>query len=296
MKSQKTNWWLDAVLYIGFLFTFFLNVTGVELHQWLGIIIGFLALVHLVLHIDWVLTVVEKFFGKLPNSARINLLLDAGIGLGFLAIVFTGVVMSTWLNLTFIDYSAWKTIHTMFSISTLFALLLKLVLHRKWIVRTAGKCFLVEKRKPAVEPVLARQDLTKVNRREFLKVGAAVGAGAIIGVTQLHKVVEDLITMQTGPDTDLVDNNNLTVENIIPTQQEQQMIPVVDQQSTATLVPQATAVPIEQPTVAPTLVAVNSQAATSCQVRCSRGCSFPGRCRKYTDSNGNGKCDYGECL
>jgi hypothetical protein len=31
-------------------------------------------------------------------------------------------------------------------------------------------------------------------------------------------------------------------------------------------------------------------------VRCDRRCSYPGHCRKYTDSNGNGRCDLGECL
>ena len=32
--------------------------------------------------------------------------------------------------------------------------------------------------------------------------------------------------------------------------------------------------------------------------RCAaaRRCSYPGHCRKYTDSNNNGRCDLGECL
>ena len=35
--KQKTRWWVDAVLFAGFIATFFLDLTGVELHQWLGI-------------------------------------------------------------------------------------------------------------------------------------------------------------------------------------------------------------------------------------------------------------------
>ena len=38
-----------------------------------------------------------------------------------------------------------------------------------------------------------------------------------------------------------------------------------------------------------------SQSASSCTVRCNKGCSYPGHCRRYTDSNNNGRCDLGEC-
>jgi hypothetical protein len=31
-------------------------------------------------------------------------------------------------------------------------------------------------------------------------------------------------------------------------------------------------------------------------VRCNRGCSFPGQCHRYVDSNANNLCDNGECL
>jgi hypothetical protein len=37
-------------------------------------------------------------------------------------------------------------------------------------------------------------------------------------------------------------------------------------------------------------------AVAACTIRCPRGCSFPGHCRRYVDQNGNGKCDLGECL
>jgi hypothetical protein len=33
----------------------------------------------------------------------------------------------------------------------------------------------------------------------------------------------------------------------------------------------------------------------SCVVQCGRRCSFPGHCRRYTDTNGNNRCDLGEC-
>ena len=34
----------------------------------------------------------------------------------------------------------------------------------------------------------------------------------------------------------------------------------------------------------------------ACFQQCPRGCSYPGHCRRYTDANGNNRCDLGECL
>lgn len=34
----------------------------------------------------------------------------------------------------------------------------------------------------------------------------------------------------------------------------------------------------------------------ACTVRCGRRCFYPGHCRRYRDTNGNGRCDLGECV
>jgi hypothetical protein len=287
MNAQKTNWWLDALLFLGFIVTFFMEATGVELHQWIGILVAALVLIHLVRHADWVTTVLAKFFGKTANSARLNLVIDAGIGLGFSLIIFSGLIISSWLNLTFIDYAAWRNFHILTSVFTLFTLLLKIVLHRKWIVCVAEKYIFGRGQQAGTVPALVTaQAPKKVNRREFLKVSALVGAGAFIGVSQIHKVIEDAILERSG-NTDLTTTGNQTsaAANL---QVSQPAISSTNQPTTAATT---------QPTSVPTAAAVNNQAATTaCQIQCNRGCSFPGHCRRYTDANGNGKCDLGECL
>jgi hypothetical protein len=45
-----------------------------------------------------------------------------------------------------------------------------------------------------------------------------------------------------------------------------------------------------------TSVPATNQATSDCTVRCPNGCSYPGRCRRYSDGNKNGLCDLGECL
>jgi hypothetical protein len=291
MNAQKTNWWLDAILFLGFIVTYLMDITGVVLHQWIGILVAILVLVHLVRHADWITTVLTKFFGKTSNSARLNLVIDGGIGLGFSLIIFTGLIISTWLNLTFIDYAAWRNFHILTSVFTLFALLLKIVLHRKWIVCVAEKYIFSHSQQAGAVPALVSvQTPIKVNRREFLKVSALVGAGAFIGVSQIHKVFEDAV-LETSGNANLTSNSlqaNSTAN--LPVSQPTAVIPA---QATSASVPTAAI----QPTAVPTAAEASNQAASSnCRIQCNRGCSFPGHCRRYTDSNGNGKCDLGECL
>ena len=52
-NTQKHNWWIDAALFGAFLLTFFLDLTGLALHQWLGVAAGALALYQLARHWTW---------------------------------------------------------------------------------------------------------------------------------------------------------------------------------------------------------------------------------------------------
>jgi hypothetical protein len=48
--KQKAHWWIDMLLFFGFLVAFFLSLTGVELHQWVGILGGVLVTYHLLVY------------------------------------------------------------------------------------------------------------------------------------------------------------------------------------------------------------------------------------------------------
>ena len=43
-NKHKWNWMMDATLLAGFLATFFLDLTGLVAHQWLGMAVGWLAI------------------------------------------------------------------------------------------------------------------------------------------------------------------------------------------------------------------------------------------------------------
>ena len=202
-SKQKTNWWIDLVLFIGFTTTFFLNLTGVELHQWIGILSGALAVYHLLLHLNWVEAVSKRFFSKTSGQARIYYALDVLLLLGFILIGITGLVISTWLNFSLSNFTLWLKTHITISIVTLTILLLKLGFHSHWIVRTTRKILI----KPVIVPARNVIQPSKVNsnrtgRREFLQVMGIVGAGAFLALVNASKSLTDAAAAQTTSDTE----------------------------------------------------------------------------------------------
>src|SRR5512139_1289238 len=110
-NKQKQHWLIDAALFGGFLLSFWLELTGVALHQWLGVAIGVGVGYHLFTHWTWVKSVTARFFKQTSHQARLYYVIDATVLIGLAAIIVTGLVISTWLDLALANYPAWKTIH-----------------------------------------------------------------------------------------------------------------------------------------------------------------------------------------
>ena len=105
MTTKPTSHWLiDAALFAGLIAAFFLDLTGLELHQWLGVGIGVIAIYHLVAHWQWVAAVTGRFFGKTSNKSRSYYLINLSILAGFFTITFTGLIISSWLDLSTLQF------------------------------------------------------------------------------------------------------------------------------------------------------------------------------------------------
>jgi hypothetical protein len=310
-QRQMLNWLLDAGIFITFLLAFFLNLTGLEVHQLIGAAIGAAALLHLVLHFDWVKAMTARLFGSAPARQKIYYALDGVILVGLAAIILTGVVLSTWLNLDLSNGDLWYTFHLYSSIGTLVLVAVKLGLHWRWIMNTFQRMVSrPARRQPAptgfqLQPALARE---QVSRRQFITVMGAVGLGAAFAIGNVvvkpGKAVANALALDEGPDE--------TVAGGLETISE---VPAVTESATATstaaastAVPSATATQAATATSLPTattaiqIESVDTSASSSasslvCTQRCPKGrhCSYPGNCRRYTDQNGNGLCDLGEC-
>ena len=251
--KQKRNWIIDAVLFDGFLVALWLDLTGLAVHQWLGIAVGALAGYHLVAHWTWVEAVTSRLFGRANRQSRQFYAVDAGLAGGFAIIAVTGLVISTWFDLGLASHATWRNVHVLASVVTLALIVTKIGLHWRWIISTARRrIFPPPASLRKTEPEQSAPAAAQIGRRDFVRLMAGVGAVALLaGVNALD-----------GSD---------------------------DDQSVAS------AAQVSGGTQALTDTSTTSTSG-ACTIRCGKRCSYPGHCRKYTDSNNNGRCDLGECL
>lgn len=288
-NRKITNWWVDILLLIGFLLMFKLEFTGLAFHEWAGLAVGAAALFHILLHSKWIRSVSERFFGKLPGRVRLYFVVDALLLLGFFTILFTGLVISDLLNLPLDNYFAWRSVHVVGSFITLIALALKLALHWQWIVNTARRC--VFKFAPD-EAVCSREvQAVDVKRREFLRFVGISSAALVLTAGGLIKKNAS----GSGAGEELTAGDALSLD---PTASAAPTSAGTVQVEAPTAVAPTAQAELDSPTAVPatatSVPVVPTAAANSGTVRCTRGCSYPGHCRRYTDSNGNNRCDLSE--
>jgi len=295
MKKQNFKWMLNLVLYIGFMLLFYLDLTGLPVHQWLGVRVGVICLVHLLQHGAWVKATLGKF-SDMPARTQINFMLDAVISLGMVAILVSGLVMSTWFNLPLNNYATWSVLHTAFAVETLVALLVKLLLHWKMIGVQFRRLFArplpasMPPRSNTLQPALATTPVGNnkaVSRRDFLAMLGTFTLVSTLAVTHVVKGDSDT-TAQATSDVSESEQASAASDATATSQPTTQVTAQAAQTD-----PTATAV---QPTATSQPTVVQAASTTNCTVRCRNGCAYPGRCHRYTDSNGNNKCDLGECI
>jgi hypothetical protein len=325
-QTQLQKWAVGALLFGGFWLCFFLDLTGLEAHQWLGVALGALAAYHLIVHWAWVKAVSQRFLARTSGQARLYYLLDAVTAFGLVLILVSGLVISTWLNLPLANYLVWKDLHVVFSSVTLLAVVVKLATHWRWLVRStrqqARSWRPSRGGRPTVQPAAVL-----VTRRDFLSLAGVLGASSVAAlanvwdfaapaqttVAQAAPVATAMATPKAVATPATVAQAQVAVSPVTVAQTQggrgrgrRQDAPAVAQTSSATAgstgiasspSDSSASSPIDSSAGSPAEdLATTAAVTTACVVRCDQHCSYPGKCRRYVDKNGNGLCDLGECL
>jgi len=277
--KRKTNWIIDAILFGGFLVAMWLHLTGVALHQWLGVALAGLAAVHLAVHWDWVSAVTARLFGRTGGRARLAYVVDAGVASGFLAIGLTGLIISTWLDFPVASVAGWRNVHVLASVSTLALIVVKIGLHWRWIVGVAWRIFAPAPASATFRPTAAAARLTaaqpattSLTRRDFLRLMGGVSAMALLAGVRVLGCDSEVSADAQAPATTAGTASNAAAGT------RSERTPAASSSSASSSTGSA------------------AGSGSSCSVRCDRGCSYPGHCHRYVDSDGSGRCDLGECL
>ena len=158
-NSKKTLLLLlvDAVLLGGFWLVNQVRLTGIALHEWFGIALGLILILHLAMHWHWVVNIIKKFFKLSGLVPHLKLVLDIVGFVAFFTIIISGILMSRavlpTLGLTGLHSHSLKMIHVIATNLTIYMIAGHLLLNVGTIFKML-KCLLPKRRKLATSEAL----------------------------------------------------------------------------------------------------------------------------------------------
>jgi Domain of unknown function (DUF4405) len=137
----------DAIILLVFILVEEPRLTGFVFHEWLGVGLAGLVLIHLLLHWKWVVHNTLTFFRHLFHNAFFQFILDVLLLLDFCLVTVSGLMISRNILYLFGIYifhnRMWGSVHSLSASAALLLVGLHLVLHWKWVVNTAKRIFKV---------------------------------------------------------------------------------------------------------------------------------------------------------
>ena len=136
--STKTNLTLDIAILSAFLVASNPALTGLAVHEWLGVSFAAVLIVHLLFHWDWIANLTKTFFKRLFHASRFNYVIDSLLFVAMTAAMLSGLMISRNVLATFgiqLEVSrAWRSIHSLSANASLVFVALHFALHWKWVV------------------------------------------------------------------------------------------------------------------------------------------------------------------
>ncbi len=143
-KDLKTKWWLDLLIFIGFLIAMEPRASGLAIHEWLTLTAFLTILIHLLLNWNWLAQVTSHFLNSTPR-VRINYVLNWLLFLDGILLMLSGLAISERampaLGISLARNFAWRGLHELSANMALLLLGLHTALHWSWIANTFKKLF-----------------------------------------------------------------------------------------------------------------------------------------------------------
>jgi hypothetical protein len=144
-KKNQLLLLLDAFLLVSFWLLNQVHLTGIVIHEWFGVALGLVLLLHVGLHWRWIVSVFRKFFHVKNWLQAVKLVLDCVGFIAFFTIIISGILMSRSflpaLGLSGTHSRSLKMLHMAATNATIAMLALHLLLNVKWVLRTIGSLF-----------------------------------------------------------------------------------------------------------------------------------------------------------
>jgi hypothetical protein len=142
LAQTRLDFWLDALLLVAYTLAYSLGFTGIAIHEWLGIGLGMVLVVHLTLHWDWVVRTTRKLLrrgGRERFVWLVNLLLLVSMTLCVASGILISEVALPKLGITVPASSFWRQMHDTTATLTLILVPVHAALRWRWIVGVARR-------------------------------------------------------------------------------------------------------------------------------------------------------------
>jgi hypothetical protein len=144
---------VDALVFVVFLLVINVPLTGLAIHEWLGIAIGVGFVVHLLQHGEWIVTTTRRFMSASSFHNRLNYLLMIGLFIGFASIIASGLIISEvalpWLGVVPAGGTFWLWLHLGSVGWVIWLTAIHLAVNWRWIAHAADRLVFKPLSKPA---------------------------------------------------------------------------------------------------------------------------------------------------
>lgn len=142
-SQTKVKLWIDIFIFIAFLVVMEPHLSDLPVHEWLGLSLTFVMVVHLLLSWDWIVQITKRFFKTVGGQNRINYMLNWLFLIDGVVIMMSGIMISRVaipaLGLHLTLGPGWYKLHDLSTNVALLLLGLHTALHWNWIVSTLSR-------------------------------------------------------------------------------------------------------------------------------------------------------------
>lgn len=176
---KRVEFILDSLLLVLLLLLFSPRLTGLPLHEWLGIAIVPPIVVHVLLSWRWIATATRRLLRGAPNRLRVNYILNAVLFVLLTLVIASGVAISEVaapsVGTRTIDDLAWRALHNLTLNWLLLVAGFHIAMNWDWVRRTYRTMLSRD------TPFLASARIVSVGRVGSRVLVIVTAAGAVAG-------------------------------------------------------------------------------------------------------------------
>jgi hypothetical protein len=137
LARTRLDFWLDAALLVGYTLAYSFGFTGIVVHEWLGLAVGLVLLIHLTLHWDWVVRITRRLLRR-RGQDRLIWLVNLALLFAMTLCVASGIMISRVampaLGFFLAAGPFWERLHILTAEITLGLVPVHIALRWRWVV------------------------------------------------------------------------------------------------------------------------------------------------------------------